>query len=167
MNVRLVPVTIEKKNVLNNLMEKHVYEFSQYDLLPYDENGLFNDTHIHSYFTDQDKFPYFIYADGELAGLALVFKRAECPAPLDWAVAEFFVSYRFRRKGVGTSAMKQLFERFHGVWQIKYHPKNRGSEIFWRKIANEASGNRVKILRGNEDYYDGTPAKVLVFKVEG
>lgn len=166
MNVQLVPVASERKNVLNNLMEKYTYEFSQYDLLPYGDNGLFNDTHIDSYFTDPERFPFFLYADGELAGLALVFKRAECPAPLDWAVAEFFVSYRFRRKGVGTAAMKQLFERFRGIWQIKYHPKNCGSEIFWRKIAGEFSANGYETLRGNEDYYDGTPAKVLVFEVK-
>ncbi len=166
MNIELKTVTVEQKTILNNLMEKYLYEFSQYDLIPFDENGLFSDPHLGNYFTDNNRFPYFIYADGKLAGFALINRHAECPAPLDWAVAEFFVAYQYRRKGVGTAAMKMVFERHKGVWQIKYHSKNTASEIFWQKIAREASGNRVEILRGNEDYCDGTPAKVLVFEVK-
>lgn len=165
MKIELMTVTSDQKDILKNLMEKYTYEFSQYDLIPFDENGLYNDPHIDSYFTDHDRFPYFIRVDNKLAGFALVFKRAECPAPLDWAVAEFFIAYGYRKKGVGTAVMKMLFERYKGIWQIKYHPKNKSSEIFWQKIANEASGGKFEIMRGNEDYYDGTPAKVLVFKV--
>lgn len=166
MKIELKTVTVDQKQILINLMEKYVYEFSQYDLIPFDDNGLFNDPHLGEYFTDKTRFPFFIYAGGKLAGLALVFKRAECSsAPCDWAVAEFFVAYPYRRSGVGTAVMKMLFERFKGVWQIKYHSKNKGSEIFWQKIAEEASGGKFETLRGDEDYYDGTPANVLVFKV--
>lgn len=164
MKVELKPILTEQKEILNNLMEKYLYEFSQYDLIPFDETGLFRDPHIDDYFTDKTRFPYFIYADGKLAGFALVNKHAEAPAPLDWAVAEFFVAYGYRRKGVGTFIMKELFNRHKGVWQIKYHSKNAGSKIFWQKIASEASGGKVELMRGNEDYCDGTPAEVLVFQ---
>lgn len=165
MKIELKTIKAEQKDILNNLMEKYLYEFSQYDMIPFDENGLFNDPHLSDYFTDKTRFPFFIYADGKLAGFALVFKRAECPAPCDWGVAEFFVAYGYRRMGVGTAVMKMLFERFRGIWQIKYHSKNKGSELFWQKVANEAASGQVEVYRGNEDYCDGTPAKVLVFKV--
>lgn len=165
MKIELKTVTVEQKEILNNLMEKYLYEFSQYDLIPFDENGLFNDPHLGDYFTENDRFPFFIYADGKLAGFALINQHAECPAPLDWAVAEFFIAYQYRRNGVGTAVMKMLFEQFKGVWQIKYHSKNKASELFWQKIASEASGGQIEVYRGNEDYCDGTPAKVLVFKV--
>lgn len=166
MNVEIKQIPKQQKETLRNLMEKYLYEFSQYDLIPFDENGLFNDPHLGEYFTDKDRFACFVYADGQLAGFALINKHAECQAPLDWAVAEFFIAYHYRRKGVGAAVMKMLFERFKGVWQIKYHSKNTGSELFWQKIAKEASGNRVQTLRGNENYYDGTPAKILIFEVK-
>ena len=35
-----------------------------------------------------------------------------------------------------------------------------------QKIANEASGGKVETVRGYEDYYDGTSAEILEFKVE-
>lgn len=163
MNIELKQVTVNEKHILNNLMEKHIYEFSQYDLIPYNEEGLFNDPHLDSYFTDSDRFAYLIYADGKLAGLALVNKYPECDRPIDWAVAEFWISYHYRRKGVGTAVMDMLFEKFKGVWHIKYHPKNEVSHVFWNKIADKASGGNYETVRGKEDYFDGTPAKVLVF----
>lgn len=165
MKFELKTVSVDEKDILNNLMEKYIYEFSQYDLIPFNDRRLYDDPHIDDYFTDETRFPYFIYVDGKLAGFALVSKRAECPAPLDWAVAEFFIAYGYRRKGAGTFIMKELFKRHKGVWQIKYHSKNKGSERFWRKIADEASGGRFETVRGNEDYFDGTLAKVLVFRV--
>ena len=166
MNIQLRKITSEQKDVLNNLMEKHTYEFSQYDQIPFDETGLYRDSHVDSYFREQGRFSYLIYVDGKLAGLALICKRAEASVPLDWAVAEFFIAYQYRRKGVGTYVMKQLFAQYKGVWQIKYHPKNQASEIFWQKIASEASGGKFRIVRGIEDYYDGTPARVLVLEVK-
>ncbi len=36
--------------------------------------------------------------------------------------------------------MEELFRQYKGEWQIKYHSKNVGSEIFRHKIASEASG---------------------------
>ena len=165
MNVQLKTVTADQKEILNNLMEKYLYEFSEYDGYAFDETGLFRDSSVKRYFPEQNRYPYFIYVNHKLAGFAFVYKRAECDAPLDWAIGEFFVSYPYRKSGVGTIVMNQLFEQYKGIWQIKYHPKNTGSEIFWQKIANEASKDGFEIMRGKEDYYDGTPSKVLVFKV--
>ncbi len=109
-------------------------------MIPFDEAGFYNAPHLDDYFTDKERFPYFIYADGALAGFALVYKRAEAPEPLDWTIAEFFIAYPYRRKGVGTFVMEELFRQYKGEWQIKYHSKNVGSEIFRHKIASEASG---------------------------
>lgn len=109
-------------------------------MIPFDEAGLYNDPHLDDYFTDPARHPYFISVDGKRAGLVLVSKRAEAHAPLDWTIAEFFIAYPYRRKGVGMFVMEELFRQYKGEWQIKYHSKNVGSEIFRHKIASEASG---------------------------
>ena len=82
-----------------------------------------------------DRAAYLIYAEESLAGFALINRIAECDRPLDWAVAEFFVAYPFRRNGVGSAAMEQVFARHSGRWQIKYHSKNLPSAAFWNGIA--------------------------------
>lgn len=166
MNVELKQVAIGEKEILSNLLEKYNYEFSQYDKVPFDENGLFGYRYLDNYWTNEGRFPYFIIVDKKLAGFALINKYPECDRPIDWAVAEFFVSYNFRRSGVASIVMKKIFEIHKGYWHIKYHQKNVASELFWNKIAKDYTNNNYEVVKGNEDYYDGTEAKVLFFKVE-
>ncbi|MBE5804366.1 MAG: GNAT family N-acetyltransferase [Clostridiales bacterium] len=116
------------------------------------------------YWTEKDRAAYFITVDGVLAGFALINAHPECERPLDHAVAEFFVAYPYRRGGVGSEAMRQIFQRHKGVWHIKYHPANTASVIFWNGIARRHAVGPVEKLRGSEDYYDGTPSEVLVFQ---
>lgn len=164
MNIELKPVQLAEKDVLNNLLEKYNYEFSQYDRIPFGADGLYHYWPLELYWTDARRAAYFILVDGTLAGFALINDHPECQRPLDWAVAEFFVAYPYRRSGVGSAVMEQIFQRHKGVWHIKYHPANTASVAFWKGIAQRHAAGPVEKLRGTEDYYDGTPSEVLVFQ---
>lgn len=83
MKVEIKRVSEEKKETLANLLEKYNYEFSQYDKRQFDDNGLFGYKYLNNYFTDSDRFAYFIYADNLLAGFALINKYHECERPID------------------------------------------------------------------------------------
>ena len=165
MDVALAAVLPVERETLRNLLEKYNYEFSQYDLIPFNEEGLFGYRYLDTYFTQPDRAAYFIRADRRLAGSVLINRHPACPRPIDWAVAEFFVGYPFRRKGVGAAAMGEIFARFKGNWQIKYHPNNTGSAAFWRKIAGQAARGAVETAAGDEPYGDGTASRVLCFRV--
>lgn len=166
MNIALRPVLMEEKDTLNNLLEKYNYEFSQYDKIPFGADGLYHYWPLEAYWTERDRAAYFILVEGVLAGFALINAHPECDHPLDWAVAEFFVAYPYRRGGVGSAVMAEIFHRHRGVWHIKYHPANTASAAFWNGIARKHASGEVKKLRGTEDYYDGTPAEVLVFETK-
>lgn len=165
MSIELKPVSFEEKEVLNNLLEKYYYEFSQYDKIPFNNNGLFNYRYLNSYWTDDGRFAYFIFADNKLEGFALINKHPECDRQIDWAVAEFFVSYNYRNSGVATMIMDKIFAIHKGYWHIKYHSANIASVKLWNKIAKKYSNNDYETLNGLEDYYDGTKSTVLFFKV--
>lgn len=165
MTIQCISVPAEEKGTLNNLLEKYNYEFSQYDKIPFGEDGLYGYPYLDCYFTDSDRYAYFIVVDGKLAGFALINKRPECDSEIDWAVAEFFVAYPYRGKGVATEIMNQIFALHKGIWHIKYHPANTASVRLWNKVAEKYAVSGVERLRGSEDYYDGTPSTVLVFTV--
>lgn len=166
MNVELKRVTLEQKSTLANLLEKYNYEFSQYDKRKFDENGLFGYKYLNNYFTDNDRFAYFITVNGELAGFALINKYHECERPIDWSVAEFFVSYNYRRQGVATEAVRQILERHKGYWHIKYHKNNIASVVLWNNVAKRFSNDNYELCIGDEPFGDGTEASVLFFEVE-
>lgn len=166
MKVEIKQVSEERKETLANLLEKYNYEFSQYDKRQFDDNGLFGYKYLNNYFTDNDRFAYFIYADNLLAGFALINKYHECERPIDWSIAEFFVSCNFRRQGVATDAVRQIFEIHKGYYHIKYHKKNEASAVLWNSVAKKYSNNSYEMCVGDEPFDDGTEATVLFFKVK-
>lgn len=166
MKTEIVRVTEDRKDSLANLLEKYNYEFSQYDKRKFGNDGLFGYKYLDNYFTESNRYAYFIYADNHLAGFALLNQYPECGRPIDWSIAEFFVSYNFRRQGVATEAVRQLFEKHKGCYHIKYHRKNTASVILWNNVAKKYSGGNYEIVTGDEPFDDGTEATVLFFEVK-
>ena len=149
MQTKLLPAASSDRQRLENLLEKYNYGFSQYDTTHFGADGLFGYEWLPTYFEGRDdRAAYLIYAEESLAGFALINRIAECDRPLDWAVAEFFVAYPFRRNGVGSAAMEQVFVRHSGRWQIKYHSKNLPSAAFWNGIARHYPAGSVETLFG-------------------
>ncbi|MGN0573183.1 MAG: GNAT family N-acetyltransferase [Acutalibacteraceae bacterium] len=165
MKISIKRVGSGEKDTLVNLLEKYNYEFSQYDKRQFDNNGLFGYKYLNNYFTEPGRFAYFIFVDDTLAGFALINKYKECDRPIDWSIAEFFVSYNFRRQGVATEAVSQIFNIHKGWWHIKYHKKNVASVVLWNKIAKMYSDD-YELCIGDEPFDDGTEASVLFFEVK-
>ncbi len=166
MGVELREVPLTEKEILSNLLEKYFYELSQYELFPFREDGLFGYDYLDSYWTEAGRRAYFIRTGGRLAGCVLLNQHpARRDRPLDWAVAEFFIAYPYRRGGVGSAVMEELFARYPGNWQIMYHPKNTAGAAFWHRAAEKAAKGPVDLLEGDEPYEDGSPAQVLCFRV--
>lgn len=165
----LIKVTADKKAVLNNLMEKYLYEFSQWEKTDVDENGLFNYEWLDCYFTEENRYPYFIMSDGRLAGFALVSDYPEVPKePTDFCLSEFFIMYKYRRQGIGREAAYRIFDAHHGKWQLKRHPHNTASVYFWDSAVGKYTNGNFRLVKAypnrEVDYEDGTPADVFFFE---
>lgn len=165
LNIELKQVNIKQKNILSNLLEKYNYEFSQYSNDNFDNNGLFGYSHLDSYFEEEDRFAYFIIVENNLAGFVLINKHKECDRDIDWSVAEFFVSFNYRNKGIATNIMNSVFNIHKGYFNIKYHPKNIASEKLWNKVAKKYSNNNYETIYNGEKYNDDSESIILIFKV--
>lgn len=80
-------------------------------------------------------------------------------------MAEFFVSYNFRRQSVATEAVRQIFDIHKGFWHIKYHRNNIASAVLWNKVAKIYDSNYDKCI-GDEPFGDETEATVLYLEVK-
>ncbi len=125
------------------------------------------------WFGDPNRFPLVILQSSEPVGFALVVRDsmrralAERGAPagtpprasatasppraaIDYRMAEFFIMRAKRRLGIGATAVRLIFSRFAGRWEITEHLRNANAVSFWRRVvASYTSGNyRERIVNG-------------------
>ena len=107
MIIDIVPVKIDEKEILRNLLEKYDYEFSQYDQRDVNKLGLYGYEYFDYYWTEKNRWAFFIIVDGNLAGFVMVNDYPEADEETDYSLAEFFIMYKYRRCGVGKYAAKK------------------------------------------------------------
>ncbi len=167
MTITLKPATIHDREALSNLLEKYTYEFSQYDLRDVNALGLYGYRYLDYYWNEERRWAYFILADGQLAGFAMVNDLPEADdRKTDFQLAEFFVMHKYRRRGVGKQAFFQLLERHRGQWQLRRHPKNIPSVHFWNRVIAEFTNGDYELVEGypRTEYDDGSLADVFFFR---
>ncbi len=165
--MELTPASVQEKGILQNLLEKYLYEFSQWDKSDVDENGLYGYPYLDCYFTEKNRWPYLIRTDGKIAGFVLVNDYPEVPEKTDFCLSEFFILHKYRRCGIGKEAAFKVFDLHRGSWQLKRHPHNTGSVFFWNKVIHEYTGGNYRLVQNypnpKVNYEDGTPADVFFF----
>lgn len=166
MKIELVEVKKAEKEILRNLFEKYDYEFSQYDLRDVNALGLYGYDWLDCYWTEERRWPFFIKVDGQLAGFVMVSDHPEVDEPCNYTIAEFFVLYKYRRWGVGSFAARYVWDRFHGRWQLKLHPKNVPSVHFWQKAVSSYTNGNYRLVKAypGAEYADGTLSDIYFFE---
>lgn len=115
------------------------------------------------WFADPNSFPLVILRSAEPVGFALVVRggtgaalqRAAAAGPqpraaAEYRMAEFFITRARRRLGIGATAVRLIFSRFAGRWEITEYLRNTSAVSFWRRVvASYTRGNyRERIVNG-------------------
>jgi predicted acetyltransferase len=168
MDITVTPISVDQKEILRNLMEKYLYEFSQYDGCDINDRGLYGYRYLDVYWTEENRFAYFIKADHKLAGFFLVHDYKEINIETDYTLSEFFILHKYRKLGIGSYAVKYIFDNLKGKYQLKYHPQNIVSKIFWNTVIGRYTKGEYQIIKDNAEakYHDGTIGEVLIFDVK-
>lgn len=109
------------RETLRRLLADYLFEFDgRTEPYPY----------FDAYWSEPDRLPLLIEADGELAGFCLI--RAGDDG---WTIAEFSVLPARRRTGVGRAAVSIIVERASAAaaryLEAKVHPDNGTALSFW------------------------------------
>lgn len=143
MKIRVEPVLPEQKSVLVQMMELYNYDFSEFSGDDINEYGYFGYAHIDDYWNEKGRYPFFIRADGKLAGLALVRSCSEYTDLSDpHNIAEFFVMKKYRRKGAGRAVAVKIFDTFPGGWEVSVWKNNLPAQSFWKQVISEYTGGK-------------------------
>jgi predicted acetyltransferase len=118
---------LEDKVVMRHLLELYLHDFSELDGSEVDDHGLYGYRYLDHYWTEDDRRPFLFLVDGRWAGFALI----RLGNPND--IAEFFVLRKYRGRGIGKMAARDLFGRFPGAWQVRQIATNLSATTFWRR----------------------------------
>lgn len=152
MDIALKLMDVEQKSLLIQLMELYNYEFSIYLDADINEYGYYGYDHIDDYWNEEGRFPYLIRVDDKIAGFALICphcnyingKNAHC-------FGEFFVMLKYRRKGVGLYAAKQLFDKHPGFWEVCYLRNNLPASKFWKDVVEKYTNSNYEVCGTRDD----------------
>jgi predicted acetyltransferase len=134
----LIPASMEYREVVQNLMQFYIYDFSEYIHCDVEKDGLFIAyPHLEEYWkVDNQRFPYIIKKDERFIGFVFV-RFIESAMRSHFSIAEFFIMRKYRRKGIGSSAAKEIFDLHKGPWEIYQKENNKPAQAFWIKIISE------------------------------
>jgi predicted acetyltransferase len=97
------------------------------------------------WFADDTSHPLLILKNDKPAGFALVSRPPRHQrAQVDFRMADFFITPRSRRLGIGRDAATLIFNRFAGTWEIVEFVYNKPAVQFWRAIVGAYTGGKFR-----------------------
>jgi predicted acetyltransferase len=136
--ISIKQAAIEHKPVIHALLQPYLDELSRFPDEhpdPKDSRGVYVYPYLDNYWQEPGiRFPYLLYADGEIAGFALVRKDAN-----HWEMVEFYVKPEFRGKQLAETCAKDILGRHSGIWRIEFNRHNQDGRNLWTKMAKRFS----------------------------
>lgn len=153
MNVLVVRATRTEKNLMEQLIQFYIYDFTEYTGVAIREDGTYRSMpDIDKYWNEPLRHhPYLIKVNSEAAGFILIKERDEqskCNV-----FAHLFVLRKFRRTGVGRVAAEYLLQQYGGEWELHQLDNNAPAQRFWDRIINEISDGNVTVRLENGRRY--------------
>jgi len=146
--VEVVHATPEQEPIVANLLELYAYDFSEFHPILPGPDGRFGYKGLSRYWSETDRLPFLLKANGRLAGVALVKReRGVLGTETVWDVAEFFVLRMFRHQGVGGAAAHEIWRRYPGQWQVRIMESNYNGYRFWERTIAEFAPDHVRAAR--------------------
>lgn len=144
MNIKLVEASPIHKDVIKNLMQFYMYDFSEFVEVDVEADGLFAAyKNLDDYWNDENRFSYIIQKDEIYIGFVLI-RYIEEQQRNHFSIAEFFVMKKYRRKGIGKSIATQIFNSHKGKWEVFQKESNKPAQLFWNKIINDYTKGNFK-----------------------
>ncbi len=166
MNLEIVKVEEEQREILAHLIELYEYDFSEYENSDVNSYGLYGYSYLDYYWTEENRYAYFIKVNGKLAGFAMVCGFCYVSQDTDTLfMSEFFVMKKYRKQGIGKQAAIEVLKMHPGKWELTVHPNNPVSHKFWNSVITQVSDDNVRVVEDVEHVYDDALATAYLFHV--
>ncbi|WP_340009237.1 GNAT family N-acetyltransferase [Paenibacillus sp. FSL K6-0276] len=138
MEIKLVPVTFEDKEVLSNLYQLYYYDFSLFTDQDVNQHGEF-EVNINYFWEGDHRWnPYLIVGSGNIVGFVVVLmENLDTDSNPTHVIYDFMILQKYRRNGIGTAAATKALDLFKVKWKLAQMENNIPAIAFWRKLLKE------------------------------
>lgn len=145
MNYELIQASKEYEDIIRNLMQFYIYDFSEFVNCDVEDDGLFRPyPYLEDYWKEVNhRFPYVIKQEDKYIGFVLV-RFIESEERKYYSIAEFFIMKKYRKEGIGKAVAKQIFDLHKGQWEVDQLESNKPAQVFWNKVINEYTQGEFK-----------------------
>ncbi|TFB18540.1 GNAT family N-acetyltransferase [Filobacillus milosensis] len=142
MSYEIIKATSNDRELLQNLLQLYFYDFSEFIDIDLEENGRYKSyPYLDAYWEEDNRFPYLIKYNDQLAGLVLV-RWIEEDSRSFFSIAEFFIMKKYRRLGLGKRVAIDMFQRYKGKWEVFQTDTNIPAQHFWKGVIDEFTGGK-------------------------
>jgi predicted acetyltransferase len=158
-NLVISKIGTESDTLLRNLTEHYCHEMSEWFDLDTGVDGRYSYDTASIWANGYDA--YLVKVADSIAGFALIGSASEWVTEADaHDVHEFFIMRKFRRRGIGRSMARFLWNEYPGEWLVRVLEANASAVAFWRR---EISSYSVGLYEEAQQIVDNRPWKFFRF----
>lgn len=132
--INLYRVKKAQKKALWNILQKYLYEMTNFYSDKMDKTGSFPYEYFDAYFFDKSRKAFFIYSKKECVGFVMINNFSYLGEIIDHSIAEFTIFPQYRKMGIAAASVNKIFNLYTGRWEIKYSNKNLAAKSLWKKV---------------------------------
>ncbi|WP_152400586.1 GNAT family N-acetyltransferase [Paenibacillus cellulositrophicus] len=139
MEILVTKAADSQKELLANLLQFYVYDFTEFTNIAIGEDGCYPKLpELDAYWDPASgHHPYLIKVDGEIGGFILTI---EIEHPRKYSrLCHFFILRKFRRLGAGTGAAVDFLKSSSGEWELSQLSSNIPAQAFWDKVIDKVA----------------------------
>lgn len=150
-SITVLPAQPEERQLVTNLLQFYLHDFSEMEALETNEEGLFTWEGFDDFWTQPEHYIFLARCENRVVGFAFIkrgshHEKADRYDELLIDMVEFFVLRRYRRQAVGYAMALHCFSAFPGRWQVRVVANNPGAIQFWQKAVADFSKDRFEVF---------------------
>ena len=135
MKLILKEVLLTEKLILKNLFSLYLHDLSKFtSQIELGVDGSFEYEELEAFWEIDGLSPYFILIDENIIGFILLVERPFLKKDFDFGVNDLFILNNYKRQGLGSKAVKKLFQVKKGKYFVIELLENRPAVLFWKRI---------------------------------
>ena len=144
MQTELVVAGSLDADLINLLLDEYLLELGSYRDIP---NGATNSAsypYLDAYWSEPGRHVFIIQHGGHSVGFALIRDPTSTKSAV-YQLAEFYIKPESRRLGIGRRAVRAIWKRFPGQWELQVHTRNSAAVQFWESCLEAVTSEPPKV----------------------